>query len=43
MVDDSRYDKLLQESLKNELRFLNAPLPGKQKTLAALLEEETPR
>jgi len=42
MVDDSRYDKLLQESLKNELRFLNAPLPGKQKNLAALLEEETP-
>jgi len=42
MVDDSRYDKLLQESVKEELRVLNAQLPVKQKSLKALLEEETP-
>ena len=42
MVDENRYDKLLQESMKQELRFLNAQLPGKQKPLNVLLEEETP-
>ena len=42
MLDESRYDKLLQESMKQELRFLNAQLPGKQKPLSVLIEEETP-
>jgi uncharacterized protein (UPF0216 family) len=42
MSEDSRYDRLLQESLKEELRFLNAPLPGKRKSLGELLKEETP-
>ncbi len=42
MTDDSRYDKLLQESVKEELRVVNARIPAKQKSLAELLKEETP-
>ncbi len=42
MLDESRYDRLIQHSMKEELRFLNAQLPGKQKSLRQLLSEETP-
>lgn len=42
MVNESKYDKLIQHSIKEELRFLNAQLPGKQKSLQQLLSEETP-
>ena len=42
MVDNSRYDRLLQESVKAELRVLNSQLPAKQKSLAELLKEKTP-
>lgn len=42
MVNDDHFNKLIQESLKEELRFLNAQLPVKQKTLQTLLEEEKP-
>ena len=42
MVENSRYDRLLQESVKDELRVLNSQLPAKQKSLAELLKEETP-
>lgn len=42
MLNDSRYDRLLQESLKNELRVVNSQLPSAQKSLGVLLKEETP-
>ena len=42
MSEDSGYDRFLQESLKEELRFLNSPLPNKQKSLGELLKEDTP-
>lgn len=42
MLDSNRYDRLLQESVKSELRVLNSQLPSKQKNLDALLKEETP-
>jgi uncharacterized protein (UPF0216 family) len=42
MLDNNRYDRLLQESVKNELRILNSQLPSTQKSLDVLLKEETP-
>ncbi len=42
MTDESPYERMLQESLKDELRLLNAHLPSEQKTLSDLLEEEYP-
>ena len=42
MSDELPYEKILQESLKGELRVLNAHLPSGQKTLSDLLAEETP-
>ncbi len=42
MVDELPYERLLQESLKGELRILNAYLPREQKPLSDLINEETP-
>ena len=42
MVGDFSYDRLLQESLKGELKVVNAHLPLRQKTLSELLTEEYP-
>lgn len=42
MVGDLPYERLLQESLKSELKVVNAHLPSKQKTLSDLLSEEYP-
>ncbi len=42
MLDEGRYDRLIQNSMKEELRFLNAQLPGKQKSLRQLISEKTP-
>ncbi len=42
MLDNNRYDRLLQESVKNELRVLNSQLPSTQKSLDVLLKEEIP-
>ena len=42
MLDKDRYDRLLQESVKNELKFLNSQLPTTQKSLDVLLNEEIP-
>ncbi len=42
MLDNNRYDRLLQESVKNELRVLNSQLPSTQKSLEVLLREEIP-
>ncbi|MFC1946983.1 DUF61 family protein [Chloroflexota bacterium] len=42
MLENNRYDRLLQESVKNELRVLNSQLPSTQKSLEVLLKEETP-
>lgn len=42
MKEETGFDRLLRESLKEELRFLNAQLPAKQKSLEALLAEESP-
>ena len=42
MLDNDRYDRLLQESVKHELRFLNSQLPSAQKSLEVLLKEENP-
>ena len=42
MSSDSQYNRLLQESLKGELRIVNAHLPLRQKSLADLLTEEYP-
>lgn len=42
MVNELPYEKLLQESLKSELKIVNAHLPIKQKSLSDLLSEEYP-
>ncbi len=42
MLDSNRYDRLLQQSVKNELRVLNSQLTVTQKSLDDLLKEETP-
>ncbi len=42
MSDELPYERMLQESLKGELRVLNAHLPSEQKALSVLLSEETP-
>ena len=42
MLDNGRYDRLLQESIKNELKVLNSQFPSKQKSLDVLLKEEIP-
>ncbi|MFC2004375.1 DUF61 family protein [Chloroflexota bacterium] len=45
MVDESPYEpheRILQESLKDELRVLNAFLPRKRKALSDLLHEKYP-
>jgi len=42
MVNNLPYEKLLQESLKSELRVINAHLPTKPKPLSDLLGEEYP-
>ena len=36
------YEKILQESLKDELEVFNAHLPGRQKSLTELLRENFP-
>ncbi|MFC1934059.1 DUF61 family protein, partial [Chloroflexota bacterium] len=46
MVDESPYEpheRILQESLKDELRVLNAFLPRKRKALSDLLHEKNPK
>ena len=45
MVGDSPYEpyeRLLQESLRGELKVVNAHLPVKQKTMSELMSEEYP-
>jgi uncharacterized protein (UPF0216 family) len=42
MSDELPYERMLRESLKGELRVLNAHLPSRQKALSDLLAEETP-
>jgi uncharacterized protein (UPF0216 family) len=42
MVNELPYERLLQESLKSELRVINAHLPAKPKSLSDLLSEEYP-
>ncbi len=42
MINELPYERLLQESLRGELRLLNAYLPRTQKSLADLLREEYP-
>ncbi len=42
MTGELPYERLLQESLKSELRVVNAHLPIKQKPLSDLLSEEYP-
>jgi len=42
MVNDLPYQRILQESLKGELRVLNAHLPCEQKPLSALLDDKYP-
>lgn len=42
MVSEQPYEKMLQESLKGELRLMNAHLPRQQKSLSALRGEEYP-
>jgi len=42
MVSELPYERLLQESLKSELKVVNAHLPSRQKSLADLLGEEYP-
>ena len=42
MTNESSYQKMLREYLKDELRVLNAHLPGEQKPLSELLREEYP-
>ncbi len=42
MINELPYERLLQESLRGELRLLNAYLPRPQKSLADLLREEYP-
>ena len=42
MTGELPYDKILQESLKGELRLLNAHLPSQQKSLSDLSDEQYP-
>ena len=42
MANELPYERILQESLKGELRVLNAHLPSRQKPLSDLLDEEYP-
>lgn len=42
MAEEKPYDKLLQASLRGELRVMNAHLPRSQKSLSDLLIEEFP-
>jgi len=42
MTNELHYERMLQESLRGELRLLNAYLPRQQKSLADLLREEYP-
>jgi uncharacterized protein (UPF0216 family) len=42
MLESNRYDRLLQESVKYELRVINSQLPSAQKSLDVLLDEEIP-
>ena len=42
MAGGEPYQRMLEESLRGELRLSNAHLPGRQKTLADLLAEEHP-
>jgi uncharacterized protein (UPF0216 family) len=42
MVNELPYDRLLRESLKSELKVVNAHLPAKPKPLSDLLGEEYP-
>ena len=42
MNDELPYERMLEESLRGELRLLNACLPRQQKSLANLLREEYP-
>ncbi len=42
MTDGLSYEKMLQECLKSELKVVNAHLPGKQKALSELMDEEYP-
>ena len=42
MTSELPYERILQESLKGELRVLNAYLPCEQKPLSDLLSEEYP-
>lgn len=42
MTNESSYQKILQECLRDELRVLNAHLPCEQKPLSELLGEEYP-
>jgi uncharacterized protein (UPF0216 family) len=42
MAGDLPYERLLQESLKHELKVVNAHLPTRQKPLSDLLCEEYP-
>ena len=42
MLDDERYSRLFQESIKNELRVINSQFPSSQKSLDVLLNEDIP-
>ena len=42
MAGELPYERLLQESLKGELKVVNAHLPNEQKSLSDLLSEEYP-
>ena len=42
MTGELPYERLLQESLRGELKVVNAHLPSKQKSLRDLLSEEYP-
>ena len=42
MVNELRYERLLRESLKSELKVVNAHLPAEPKALADLLGEDYP-
>jgi len=43
MANGLSYERLLQESLKSELKIVNAHLPHRQKPLSDLLGEEYPQ
>lgn len=42
MVNELPYERLIQESLRSELKVVNAHLPAKPKPLSDLLSEEYP-